>query len=113
MRLIDADALTMEIVNTASEASRKAWETGTHTYIDALNRLAERQHEIIDMIHDAPTINPDDLRPQGRWELKHIGVGHYWECSVCHTNPCIYVTENTKFCPNCGAKIDGKENEDA
>ena len=43
----------------------------------------------------------------GEWLLKHIGVGHYWECSVCHTNPCIYVTEHTKFCPNCGARMDG------
>ena len=42
----------------------------------------------------------------GKWELKHIGHGHYWECSVCHTNPCIYVTNNTNFCPNCGAKMD-------
>ena len=50
-----------------------------------------------------------DVAPvvHGEWELKHVGVGHYWECSVCHTNPCIYVTENTKFCPNCGAKMDG------
>lgn len=42
----------------------------------------------------------------GEWLLKHIGHGHYWECSECHTNPCIYVTENTKFRPNCGAKMD-------
>lgn len=43
----------------------------------------------------------------GEWILKHVGAGHYWECSSCHKNPCIYVTENTKFCPNCGAKMDG------
>lgn len=44
----------------------------------------------------------------GEWELHHVGHGHYWECSVCHTNPCIYVTKNTKYCPNCGAKMDGE-----
>lgn len=50
-----------------------------------------------------------DVAPvvHGDWLLRHIGVGHYWECSACHTNPCIYVTEHTKFCPNCGAKMDG------
>lgn len=50
-----------------------------------------------------------DVAPvvHGDWILRHIGAGHYWECSVCHTNPCIYVTEHTKFCPNCGAKMDG------
>lgn len=46
----------------------------------------------------------------GEWLLRHEGYGHYWECSVCHTNPCIYVTEHTKFCPNCGAKMDGGDN---
>lgn len=53
-----------------------------------------------------------DLEPvvHGDWLLRHIGAGHYWECSVCHTNPCIYVTEHTKFCPNCGARMDGDSN---
>nr|DAH38453.1 MAG TPA: 50S ribosomal protein L19 [Caudoviricetes sp.] len=52
-----------------------------------------------------------DVAPvvHGEWLLKHIGVGHYWDCSVCHTNPCIYVTQDTKFCPNCGARMDGDE----
>jgi len=109
MRLIDADALAMEIVNTASEASRKAWETGTHTYIDALNRLAERQHEIIDMIHDAPTINPDDLRPQGRWIQHNKGHNNWVECSECNTVGSPF----WKCCPVCTAMMDGKENEDA
>lgn len=54
-----------------------------------------------------------DVAPvvHGEWLLKHIGAGHYWECSICHTNPCIYVTQHTKFCPNCGAKMDGGVNE--
>lgn len=54
-------------------------------------------------------ISATDVAPvvHGDWILRHIGAGHYWECSVCHTNPCIYVTEHTKFCPNCGAKMDG------
>lgn len=51
-----------------------------------------------------------DVAPvvHGEWLLRHIGYGHYWECSVCHKNPCIYVTEDTKFCPNCGARMDGE-----
>lgn len=59
-------------------------------------------------------IPPADVAPvvHGEWLLKHIGVGHYWECSICHTNPCIYVTQHTKFCPNCGAKMDGGTEND-
>lgn len=47
---------------------------------------------------------------RGEWLLKHIGHGHYFECSVCHAKPCIYVTKDTKFCPYCGATMDGEAN---
>ena len=60
-------------------------------------------------IEQAPTLDYAPVR-HGDWLLRHVGHGHYWECSECHTNPCIYVTENTKFCPNCGAKMDGNSN---
>lgn len=51
---------------------------------------------------------PADVVPvvHGEWLLRHEGHGHYWECSVCHKNPCIYVTKDTNYCPNCGAKMD-------
>ena len=56
-----------------------------------------------------------DVAPvvHGEWLLRHEGYGHYWECSDCHTNPCIYVTEHTKFCPNCGAIMDGGNSDAA
>ena len=63
-------------------------------------------------ILEAPTADVAEVR-HGEWLLKHVGHGHYWECSVCHTNPCIYVTKDTKYCPNCGAKMDGKGESDA
>ena len=52
-----------------------------------------------------------DVAPvvHGEWLLRHEGYGHYWECSSCHKNPCIYVTKDTRYCPNCGAKMDGGE----
>lgn len=61
-------------------------------------------------LHDIKESPAADVVPvvHGKWILKHIGAGHYWECSVCHKNPCIYVTNDTKFCPNCGAKMDGR-----
>ena len=66
--------------------------------------------EVDDVIAAAPTLDYAPVR-HGEWLLRHVGHGHYWECSECHTNPCIYVTEDTKFCPNCGTKMDGgKEN---
>ena len=54
-----------------------------------------------------------DVAPvvHGEWLLRHEGYGHYWECSSCHKSPCIYVTKDTRYCPNCGAKMDGKGEE--
>lgn len=51
-----------------------------------------------------------DVAPvvHGEWLLRHEGYGHYWECSSCHKNPCIYVTKDTRYCPNCGAKMDSE-----
>ena len=57
-------------------------------------------------INDQPAADVAPVR-HGKWLLRHVGHGHYWECSVCHKNPCIYVTEDTNFCPSCGAKMDG------
>lgn len=66
-----------------------------------------------DVICEVDAQTAADVAPvvYGEWLLRHEGYGHYWECSVCHTNPCIYVTEHTKFCPNCGAKMDGGDSE--
>ena len=43
----------------------------------------------------------------GRWELKYFKRwgGYFPTCTVCG-NP-FYAT---KYCPNCGAKMDGEEN---
>lgn len=56
-------------------------------------------------INEAPAADVDPVR-HGMWLLKHIGAGHMWECSYCHKQPCIYITNETAYCPNCGAKMD-------
>lgn len=62
---------------------------------------------------DAPTIDPESLRPRGTWEGTADGyadgelVYDTWTCSECG-----YTAETdepdflTKFCPNCGAKME-------
>lgn len=64
--------------------------------------------DVINSIENTPEADVVEVK-HGEWLLKHIGAGHYWECSECHTNPCIYVTEDTKYCPNCGARMDGDD----
>lgn len=53
----------------------------------------------------------------GRWILKNKVYGDY-ECSVCHgmDSNCTgcysdHYAAKQNFCPNCGAKMDGRETE--
>lgn len=78
---------------------------------DYYGRWSDDQTEFlkceIDRYIDAqPTINPDDLRPRGRWITHNNGIT---ECSECHT----LGSPQWKCCPVCTAMMDGKENEDA
>lgn len=62
----------------------------------------------VEVLENLPTVENEPLK-HGTWELKYIANGHYWECSCCHTKPNIYITKDTNYCPNCGAKMDGEE----
>lgn len=97
---IDRDAVYTAFANACTDVLERASE---------IVYIAGYSYEyVIEILDDIPTA---DVAPvvHGQWILRHIGAGHYWECSVCHTNPCIYVTEHTKFCPNCGARMDEGE----
>lgn len=78
------------------------WEV--HCAIVGIVKLVKEEIGKIPTSDVAPVVH-------GEWLLRHEGCGHYWECSSCHKNPCIYVTKDTRYCPNCGAKMD-KEDED-
>ena len=66
--------------------------------------------DYIYMIEDMPTA---DVAPvvHGRWEEASDGDGIV--CPFCRTDFCtiIYDTEYFNYCPNCGAKMDEKEND--
>lgn len=55
----------------------------------------------------------DELRPHGKW----IYNGFTYRCSECGKPPktlgacgsTIFVNESFKYCPECGAKMDGQE----
>lgn len=95
MRLIDADELLIE-------AERDK---------DFRLVIPERT------VRKAPIIDPESLRPRGTWEGSADGyadgelVYDTWTCSECG-----YTVETDdpdalfKFCPNCGAKMEGGHN---
>ena len=63
------------------------------------------------LIDNTPTINPEDLRSHGRWNMADDGDGVV--CSICGTDFCVLLneTDNFNYCPHCGALMDGKENQ--
>ena len=86
MRLIDADEL------------REGWlEWDPYDTIEA--------NTVLYSIDDQPTINPEDLRPEGRWEAYPNEL--YLRCSVCRKEFYIgHFPLTKKYCPNCGAKME-------
>ena len=87
-------------------------------YIDA-NSLIHHDIEdihgnIYDVIHaseidNAPTADVAPVR-HGYWVKEKRDVLIHWHCSAC--KECFYLDmPNAEYCPQCGAKMDGKENE--
>ncbi len=91
-RLIDADAL----INAVEKESQI---DGAYGYMDTKS--------IIDVIDDAPTIEPE--RNTGKW----IQDGHHIQCNQCGISICDKDREGDvlpkKFCPNCGADMRGDD----
>lgn len=94
-RLIDADALLHAIGELPL-----AWEYG------------QAVSEIYEIVKNAPTINPDDLRPRGRWETSLVeadGVSmysHFHNDGKCKYFYADHDCAGNPYCPNCGAKME-------
>lgn len=128
MRLIDADALLENYnLKDATKYGNRDAEQLEHSY----NTLM--MYEIADMIEDAPTIDavPKPYAEQIRWErdiaieqLNEIGcqLGQKMDeikeklnaVPVVHGNYTLAFSEeeNVWECSNCGARMDGKKNEE-
>lgn len=98
MRLIDADRINFYKATVAR---------GMHSFDNV---------EIVEkfQIDRMPTIDPESLRPRGTWEGTADGyadgelVYDTWTCSECgYTVDTDNTDDLTRFCPNCGAKMEG------
>ena len=100
-RLIDADRINFYKATVAR---------GMHSFDNV---------EIVEkfQIDRMPTIDPESLLPRGTWEGTADGyadgelVYDTWTCSECgYTVETDDPDDLTKFCPNCGAKMEGGHN---
>jgi hypothetical protein len=65
--------------------------------------------DVIKCIDNAPTV---EARPTGKW---YYNYQNGWHCSICHETvkdmPTVMGKADFNFCPNCGAKMKGGEEE--
>ncbi len=71
----------------------------------------------IKSLADVPAVDPESLRPKGRWENRtEQNVFGSVDMAVCSNCGDWFVlndwtfdefVENMRFCPNCGAKMEG------
>lgn len=106
MRPIDADALFEP--NESTDKVLVLGRSGGKTIALAEKLMRER-------VNMAPTLTLDDLRPKGRW-LYHDAVSPTVYCSECRAlggMDCCgdYHSEQTPFCPSCGADMRGGESD--
>ena len=96
VRLIDANALLEE------------WE-----FFDCYECGGECEFSYIDVdaVKNAPTIDPESLRPKGRWEKHWCDndlIGHMYEvCPNCRSCEILDTDKfwDSNYCPNCGADM--------
>jgi hypothetical protein len=99
MRLIDSDTLLEQF-----RTLRDKW--GTESAIHRAVRGA-----LVDCIlktRDAPTIDAVPVK-HGVWRRGENFGGEFRDCSVCNVRQ--YKVLFWKYCPNCGAKMDGDDND--
>lgn len=108
MRLIDADALIIELqkdealFDNEAVVARENSIKYTDNYAKIMWSRANGIRDAIVEVYDAPTIDAD--RPQGEW----IDVGGYEVCKNCHE---VKKISHWNFCPNCGADMREREGE--
>ena len=109
MRLIDADALIEdlgELLYTDENPSEQLTDAGQAIHNAAIALAASE-------VTDAPTIDASPV-VHARWEDSEHRDEKY-RCSACG-GACWYydyqgAVARSRFCPNCGAKMDEKEDE--
>ena len=107
----DMDTLEDWYINSVSDNDTPVW-TEEH--------LEELLNDFYVIPKDTPKADVEPVR-HGKWIYNPNGMDFNlgaWECSVCtqknNNLPCIrninpYICVGSKYCPNCGAKMDKTE----
>lgn len=101
VRLINATPLEKEMQEYALYIGR-----------ETTNECESTAECCADMVSEAPTINPETLRPVAHWEESVCFDDAFWVCSNCKfPSEAIAAPRLYHYCPNCGAKMEDATNE--
>ena len=84
--------------------SRAELKMAYHNFYNGL-RHTPTEEDIIAYVDAMPSIRP--IRPKGEWISYHFGT--FYVCSCCNERN----NRRDKFCPNCGADMRGKADEES
>lgn len=101
MRLIDADVLKPKILEYVKALERIKYCYGYDTFGKYYNGKKSAYLNVANLIDEAPTV---EERKYGHWLTKKAW---HVECSECH-HVLEFICDVKKYCPNCGAKMDGE-----
>ena len=76
---------------------------------DAIKALYKYSFVSKDIIEREINAIPSADRPRGEWIEQEDDYHHYWECSECGMG--VGLDDIRNFCPNCGAKMKGADDE--
>lgn len=95
VRLINATPLEKEMQEYALYIGR-----------ETTNECESTAECCADMVSEAPTIDPETLRPVAYWKVNGVdpvnGVVGNWKCSLCNETS----LKDYPFCHYCGAKME-------
>ena len=101
VRLIDANALTAR------------WKAAMlHMVKEADGRHPISMEVLLEDVQKAQTIEPESLRPKGRWECikEQCNESPVYKFSECSQEVEIHdgrnIQKTLKYCPHCGAKME-------
>ena len=102
MRLIDADAL-LDFIDVG--------------HLRYPSELCFSEIDVANMLLHAPTVSPDEVRGVGKWDRVETEFG--LRCPKCgklldeyvNGGEWVALSEIPNYCPNCGARLTGGEND--